>query len=74
MKAIVHQYKTGFDGVEYKISPERALNDGEVKVKLKSAGLNHRDLFIINNRKEMDLPLVIIRWCRYCYGNWKRCF
>ena len=54
MKAIVHQYKTGFDGVEYKISPERALNDGEVKVKLKSAGLNHRDLFIINNRKEMD--------------------
>ncbi len=32
---------------------------GEVKVKLKAAGLNHRDLFIINNRKEMDLPLVI---------------
>ena len=31
----------------------------EVKVKLKVAGLNHRDLFIINNRKEMDLPLVI---------------
>ena len=59
MKAIVHQYKTGFDGVEYKISPERALNDGEVKVKLKSAGLNHRDLFIMNNRKEMQLPLIL---------------
>lgn len=26
---------------------------------MKVAGLNHRDLFIINNRKEMDLPLVI---------------
>lgn len=59
MKAIVHQYKTGFDGVEYKISPERTLNNGEVKVKLKSAGLNHRDLFIMNNRKEMQLPLIL---------------
>lgn len=59
MKAIVHQYKTGFDGVEYKSSPERTPNAGEVKVKVKSAGLNHRDLFIMNNRKEMELPLVL---------------
>lgn len=59
MKAIVHQYKKGLEGLEYKFSPEISPNAGEVKVKLKAAGLNHRDLFIINNRKEMDLSLVI---------------
>ena len=59
MKAIVHQYEKGLEGLEYKFSPEISPNAGEVKIKLKVAGLNHRDLFIINNRKEMDLPLVI---------------
>ncbi|PGB67473.1 zinc-binding dehydrogenase [Bacillus wiedmannii] len=59
MKAIVHQYKKGVEGLEYKFSSETNPNAGEVKVKLKAAGLNHRDLFIINNRKEMELPLVI---------------
>lgn len=59
MKAIVHQYKAGFEGVEYKVLPEITPDAGEVKVKLKSAGLNHRDLFIMNNRKEMQLPLVL---------------
>ncbi|EEL22735.1 alcohol dehydrogenase [Bacillus toyonensis] len=59
MKAIIHQYKKGLEGLEYKILSELTPNAGEVKVKLKAAGLNHRDLFIINNRKEMDIPLVI---------------
>ncbi|MGG2934006.1 zinc-binding dehydrogenase [Bacillus pacificus] len=59
MKAIVHQYKKGVEGLEYKLSSETNPNAREVKVKLKAAGLNHRDLFIINNRKEIDLPLVI---------------
>lgn len=59
MKAIVQQYKAGFEGVEYKVLPERNPSAGEVKVKLKSAGLNHRDLFIMNNRKEMQVPLVL---------------
>ncbi|MED1449087.1 alcohol dehydrogenase catalytic domain-containing protein, partial [Bacillus pacificus] len=49
----------GFEGVEYKVLPERNPSAGEVKVKLKSAGLNHRDLFIMNNRKEMQVPLVL---------------
>ncbi|CAM3947191.1 alcohol dehydrogenase [Bacillus luti] len=59
MKAIVHQNKKGLEGLKYKFSSEISPNAGEVKVKLKAAGLNHRDLFIINNRKEMDIPLVI---------------
>lgn len=59
MKAIIHQYKTGFDGVQYKSAAERTPNAGEVKVKVKSAGLNHRDLFIMNNRKEMEFSLVL---------------
>ncbi|MED4687009.1 NAD(P)-dependent alcohol dehydrogenase, partial [Bacillus mycoides] len=59
MKAIVHQHKKGLEGLEYKLSPEITPNIGEVKVKLKAAGLNQRDLFIMNNRKEMELPLVL---------------
>ncbi|MFK4468355.1 zinc-binding dehydrogenase [Bacillus sp. RC252] len=59
MKAIVHQHKKGLEGLEYKLSPEITPNVGEVKVKLRAAGLNHRDLFIMNNRKEMELPLVL---------------
>lgn len=42
MKAIVHQYKKGVEGLEYKLSSETNPNAGEVKVKLKAAGLNHR--------------------------------
>ena len=75
MKAIVQQYKAGFEGVEYKVLPERNPSAGEVKVKLKSAGLNHRDLFIMNNRKEMQVPLVLgSGWCRYNYRDWRKCF
>ena len=42
MKAIVHQYEKGLEGLEYKFSPEISPNAGEVKIKLKAAGLNHR--------------------------------
>jgi NADPH:quinone reductase and related Zn-dependent oxidoreductases len=61
MKAIVHEKNPGFDGLTFRSDfPEPEAGPGQVKVALKSAGLNHRDLFIVQTRhKAEDAPLVI---------------
>ncbi|CAM3391986.1 zinc-binding dehydrogenase [Cytobacillus oceanisediminis] len=59
MKAIIHEGKTGRAGLSYGeiAKPEPAA--GEVRVKLKTAGLNHRDLFVVNRHQPEDPALVI---------------
>jgi zinc-binding alcohol dehydrogenase/oxidoreductase len=59
MKAIIHKGKTGRAGLSYGeiAKPEPAA--GEVRVKLKTAGLNHRDLFVLNRHQPEDPALVI---------------
>lgn len=59
MKAFVHYKVPGMDGTSYSDIDEIEPKQGEVKVKLKSAGLNHRDLFVLHRHKETDPPLVI---------------
>ena len=59
MKAIVHEGKTGFEGLSYRDIEGLEPRAGEVRVKLKTAGLNHRDLFVLNRHKESDPPLII---------------
>lgn len=59
MKAIVHEGKTGFDGLSYRDMAEVQPKAGEVRVKLKTAGLNHRDLFVLNRHKPTDPPIII---------------
>ncbi|SMF84892.1 zinc-binding alcohol dehydrogenase/oxidoreductase [Paenibacillus uliginis N3/975] len=59
MKAIVHANISGLKGLTYEDISERAPGYGEVKVKLKAAGLNHRDLFIMEDRNEGESPLII---------------
>jgi zinc-binding alcohol dehydrogenase/oxidoreductase len=59
MKAIVHEGKTGFEGLSYREFPEVKPKAGEVRVKLKAAGLNHRDLFVLNRHQPTDPPLII---------------
>lgn len=44
MKAIVHSEKDGYDGLSLCEVEEKSPKAGEVRVKLKAAGLNHRDL------------------------------
>ena len=46
MKALVHADKAGFEGLSIKEMEEILPKSGEVRVKLKTAGLNHRDLFL----------------------------
>ncbi|MFC7391446.1 zinc-binding dehydrogenase [Scopulibacillus cellulosilyticus] len=45
-------------GLKYDEVIDRNPGYGEVKVKLKTAGLNHRDLFVINNRKKDDPAFI----------------
>lgn len=59
MKAVVHAEKAGMEGLSYRDMEEVNPKAGEVKIKLKSAGLNHRDLFVLNRHKPTD-PLLIV--------------
>lgn len=59
MKAIVHEGMSGLEGLSYGNVADKQPGCGEVKVKLKAAGLNHRDLFLMANRTEKDAPLII---------------
>ncbi|MFF2017835.1 zinc-binding dehydrogenase [Paenibacillus sp. NPDC058177] len=59
MKAIVHAGKSGLKGLEYKDMIDKQPGAGEVKVRIKAAGLNHRDLFIMAGRTEQDDPLIM---------------
>lgn len=59
MKAIVHVGKTSFDGLSYRDMPEIQPKSEEVRVKLKTAGLNRRDILVLNRRKPTDPPLIL---------------
>ncbi|NQX45488.1 zinc-binding dehydrogenase [Paenibacillus tritici] len=59
MKAVVHVGYGGLEGLRYEDMADKQPGAGEVKVKLKAAGLNHRDLFIMADRTELDVPLIV---------------
>jgi zinc-binding alcohol dehydrogenase/oxidoreductase len=59
VKAFVHEGISGLAGTKYYDMEETSPGKGEVRVKLKYAGLNHRDLFVLQLHKESD-PSVII--------------
>ncbi|KAB2336033.1 zinc-binding dehydrogenase [Cytobacillus depressus] len=59
MKAVIHAEKTGLAGLTYGDIVEMEPKAGEIKIKLKTAGLNHRDLFVLERHKPTDPPLVI---------------
>lgn len=59
MKAIVHEGKKGLDGVTFTHMSEVEPRPGEVKVRLKAAGLNHRDLLVPNRRNDGDPPVIL---------------
>ncbi|MET3696599.1 zinc-binding alcohol dehydrogenase/oxidoreductase [Bacillus oleivorans] len=59
MKAIVHEGKEGLEGVTYRDFEEPITGPGMVKVKIKVAGMNRRDLLVTKNHKP-DAPPVIL--------------
>ena len=58
MKAVIHK-GNGKEGLSYADFQERSPKAGEVLVKLKTAGLNHRDLFVLERHKPNEPALVI---------------
>lgn len=58
MKAIIHSGQSGIAGLQYTESTSRVPEAGEVQIQLKSAGINHRDLFIMAGRTSQDAPLI----------------
>lgn len=58
MKAIIHAGTPGIPGLQFTEQPDRLPGKGEVKVRLKTAGLNHRDLFLIAERTNQDAPFI----------------
>jgi zinc-binding alcohol dehydrogenase/oxidoreductase len=59
MKALVHDKQTGMEGLAYQEIEELSPKFGEVRVKVKTAGLNHRDFFVLTRHKPTDGPLII---------------
>ncbi|SOC40821.1 zinc-binding dehydrogenase [Salinicoccus kekensis] len=59
MKAVYHQGKQSLEGVKYGEVEIDEMGEGDVKVRLKTAGLNHRDLFIPGRHAEDDPALVL---------------
>jgi zinc-binding alcohol dehydrogenase/oxidoreductase len=59
LKAIVHEGKPGISGLSLRDMKEPQPGAGEVRVKLKTAGMNHRDLFVLHRHKPEDPPLIV---------------
>ncbi|MFD3274281.1 zinc-binding dehydrogenase [Paenibacillus dendritiformis] len=59
MKAIVHAGQSGLEGLSYKETDGKQPGTGEVKVRLRAAGLNHRDLFLMARRTPQDPPFIL---------------
>lgn len=58
MNAMIHSGQAGLNGLHYSSRAIPAAAPGQVVVQLRSAGLNHRDLFIMSDRKPQDTPLI----------------
>ncbi|KGX91999.1 alcohol dehydrogenase [Pontibacillus halophilus JSM 076056 = DSM 19796] len=59
MKAIVHEGIAGFEGLSYRDMEEQPIHEHMVKVQLKTAGMNRRDLAITNRHKTDDPGLIL---------------
>jgi len=59
MRAIIHAGGSGIHYLQQTEQPDIFPGAGEVKIRLKVAGLNHRDLFLMAGRSEADAPLIL---------------
>ncbi|WP_240374230.1 zinc-binding dehydrogenase [Bacillus piscicola] len=59
MRAIIHEGFAGFDGLSYRNIEAPHPKAGEVRIRLKTAGLNHRDLFVLNRHQPSDPPVIL---------------
>ncbi|TNV68343.1 zinc-binding dehydrogenase [Trichococcus shcherbakoviae subsp. psychrophilus] len=58
MKTLIHSGKVGLEGLKWEDRAEQPAGPSEIKIKVKAAGLNHRDLFALSQVHEKH-PVVI---------------
>ena len=58
VKTLIHSGKVGLEGVKWEERAEQPAGSSEIKIKVKTAGLNHRDLFALSQVHEKH-PVVI---------------
>ncbi len=56
---IIHE-----NGFDFRQAPDKRPGNGEVKIKLKTAGLNHRDLFLMKTTKPETMNLLSVQTAR----------
>lgn len=59
MKALLHAGQVGVEGLLFGETANKKPGAGEVRVKLKTAGLNHRDLFSLTKHQPTEPPLIL---------------
>ncbi|MGP4059973.1 zinc-binding dehydrogenase [Halobacillus sp. H74] len=59
MKAIVHEGKTGLEGLHLKDMDSPTLKSREVNIKVHTAGMNRRDLAVVTKRHKAEDPALI---------------
>ncbi|MCA9766422.1 MAG: zinc-binding dehydrogenase [Carnobacterium sp.] len=59
MKALVHEQKSGIDGLQIKDVQSQKMKEHEVKISIKYVGLNHRDLINIEGHKDLSKTLYM---------------
>ncbi|MGY4688790.1 zinc-binding dehydrogenase [Salibacterium sp. K-3] len=59
MKALIHEKKPGMDGLDYRETATPEPGPGDVRVRLKTAGMNHRDLSILHRHQPEDPACII---------------
>nr|WP_319215541.1 zinc-binding dehydrogenase [uncultured Trichococcus sp.] len=58
VKTLIHSGKVGLEGLKWEDRAEQPVGPSEIKIKVKVAGLNHRDLFALSQAHEKH-PVVI---------------
>ena len=58
VKTLIHSGKVGLEGLKWEDRAEQPAGPSEIKIKVKAAGLNHRDLFALSQVHEKH-PVVI---------------
>lgn len=59
MQAVFHAEASGPEGLRFGVMNKRKPGRGEVEVQLRTAGLNHRDLFLMRARSAAEEPLIL---------------
>ncbi|RSL35219.1 NAD(P)-dependent alcohol dehydrogenase [Salibacterium salarium] len=59
MKALIHENKEGMDGLSYRDVEPATQKSGEVRIRIKAAGLNHRDLSVLKRHQPTDPPFIV---------------